>query len=97
MWFLIRAVFWLSIVFALMPWPEGAGLHSSTAIWTGARNAIGAAVGQARAKSQQLCTDAPIACLEAAAKLGQLTVDKRPDEARPKAEVKTVPAGGPPR
>lgn len=91
MWFLIRAVFWLSIVFALMPWPESAGLRSSATIWTGARGVIGAAIGQARIKGQQLCTDAPVACLEAATKLDQLTANRRPEEARPKAEVKTAP------
>ena len=59
MWFLIRSAFWLSIVFALLPWPEDSGLGSSppAAIWSRTRDAIGAALGKARAASEKICTD----------------------------------------
>ncbi len=78
MWFLIRAAFWLSIVFALLPWPEDSGLQSSppVAIWSRTRDAIGAAIGKARADSTKICTDSPLACLKAAVRLDQFAADK---------------------
>jgi hypothetical protein len=81
MWFLIRSAFWLSIVFALLPWPEDAGLGSSppAAIWSRTRDAIGAALGKARAASEKICTDSPLACLKAAARLDRLATDRTPD------------------
>ncbi len=83
MWFLMRAIFWLSIVFSLMPWPEESGLHSSpVTVWTKARDAVGSAIRQARTDSEKICRDSPIACLEAATKLGQFAADKPTDEAK---------------
>lgn len=81
MWFLIRSAFWLSIVFALLPWPEDSGLGSSppAAIWSRTRDAIGAALGKARAASEKICTDSPLACLETAARLDQFATGRTPD------------------
>ena len=95
MWFLIRSAFWLSIVFALLPWPEDSGLGSSppAAIWSRTRDAIGAALGKARAASEKICTDSPLACLKAAARLDQFATDKRPDgDAAAKSAAKPSPA-----
>jgi hypothetical protein len=81
MWFLIRAAFWLSIVFALLPWPDnGFGSSPPAAIWSRTRDAIGAALGKARAAGEKICTDSPLACLKAAARLDQFAADKRADD-----------------
>jgi hypothetical protein len=80
MWFLIRSVFWLSIVFALLPWPDnsGFGLSLPAGIWFRTRDIIGAAIGKARTASEKVCTDSPLACL-GAARLGQFAADRRAD------------------
>ena len=98
MWFLIRSAFWLSIVFALLPWPEDSGLGSSppAAIWSRTRDAIGAALGKARAASEKICTDSPLACLKAAARLNQFATDRTPggDAAATSAERPSSSAPG---
>jgi hypothetical protein len=84
MWFLIRCAFWLSIVFTLLPWPEGSGFGSSppAAIWSRTRDAIGEAIVKARAASEKICTDSPLECLKAAARLDQYaTTDQRAEGA----------------
>jgi len=85
MWFLIRSAFWLSIVFALLPWPDDSGFGSSppAAIWSRTRDAIGAALGKARAAGEKICTDSPLACLKAAARLDQFAADRRAEDAAP--------------
>ncbi|MGO9674440.1 MAG: hypothetical protein ACLPSF_09795 [Methylocella sp.] len=82
MWFLIRSAFWLSIVFALLPWPDNAGFGSSppAAIWTRTRDSIGAALGKARAAGEKICADSPLACLKAAARLDPFAADRRADD-----------------
>ncbi len=78
MWFLIRAAFWLSIVFALMPWPRESGLRSlSVALWTEAGHAAAAIIRQARSEGEKICTNSPAACLGVAAKLGGLSAQRR--------------------
>lgn len=79
MWFLIRCAFWLSIVFALLPWPDNSGFGSSppAAIWSRTRDAIGAAIVKARAAGEKICTDSPLECLKAAAQLDQYAADQR--------------------
>ena len=110
MWFLIRAAFWLSIVFALLPWPDNSGFGSSppAAIWSRTRDAIGAALGKARAAGDKICTDSPLACLKAAARLDQFAADKRADDGAhgagaarkpppPAGQLKAALSGPPPR
>jgi hypothetical protein len=77
LWFLIRVVFWLSIVFSLMPWPQDsarpwAARPTSPTIWARAGEAIRAAIGKAQAKGEKICAKSPTACLEAATKLGEV-------------------------
>jgi hypothetical protein len=75
LWFLIRVVFWLSIVFGLMPWPQdspSAARPTSPTIWTRAGEAISAAISKAQAKGEKICAKSPTACLEAATKLGEV-------------------------
>jgi hypothetical protein len=98
MWFLIRAAFWLSVVFALLPWPEDSGVRPSApaAIWSRSRDAIGAALGKVQAASAKVCGESPLACLETAAGLAQVVAAKRPESAdaasRPQSPAaETVP------
>ncbi|ACK50619.1 conserved hypothetical protein [Methylocella silvestris BL2] len=93
MWFLIRSVFWLSIVFAFLPWPENSLIGQiSAALQSGAKAAIMAAIDEARTTGASACAKAPAACLEAAARLGQfaagsaasLSVGALSAEAKPK-------------
>jgi hypothetical protein len=95
MWFLIRAAFWLSIVFAALPWPQGSGLRPSTpdAIWSGIRSSIAAALGKARAAGEKLCMDSPVACLKAAAQIEKFAPEGRADETRAGASAARRPAG----
>jgi hypothetical protein len=81
MWFLIRCAFWLTIVFTSIDWPQDAGpkLSMSAAIWSAAREFMGKSLEQARAQGEKACANAPVACLEAAARISQVTVEKRPD------------------
>jgi hypothetical protein len=107
MWFLIRSAFWLSIVFALLPWPDDSGFGSSppAAIWSRTRDAIGAALVKARVAKEKICTDSPLACLKAAVRLDQLAADRLPEgdaaatsaarqsPAAPGGEIKAPPTG----
>ncbi len=72
MWFLIRAAFWLSVVFAFLPWPENSLIRQiSAALQSGTKAAVMAAIDEARTRSAKACADAPSVCFEAAARLGQ--------------------------
>lgn len=90
MWFLVRSAFWLSIVFALLPWPDDPGfrLAPPVAIWFRTRDAIGAALGRARATAGKTCTNSPLTCFEAAARIGGFAADGRAQEAT--KELNTV-------
>ncbi|PNG26552.1 hypothetical protein [Methylocella silvestris] len=72
MWFLIRSVFWLAIVFACLPWPENSLIRQiSAALQSGTKAAVMAAIDEARTTGAMTCANAPAACLEAAGRLGQ--------------------------
>ncbi|WP_026607906.1 hypothetical protein [Methylocapsa acidiphila] len=71
MFFLLRVVFWLGIVFASLPWPEDFR-PARAGVETKAREMLGAAVDGARAGIGKVCLDAPAACLDAAGGLGRL-------------------------
>jgi hypothetical protein len=79
MWFLIRAAFWLAIVFAALPWPDGSAVSFSppVAMWSRTRDAIGAALGKARAEGEKICMNAPVPCLKAAARIEGIIVEKK--------------------
>ncbi|HMF06197.1 MAG TPA: hypothetical protein VKE72_04185 [Methylocella sp.] len=80
MLFLLRAIFWLSIVAYFLPWPEDpiASLLAKTEVQDAARDFLDAArdfwgrtVGLAQAAAERECLRAPEACLKASAGLGR--------------------------
>jgi hypothetical protein len=98
MWFLIRAAFWLSIVFALLPWPEGSRLKLSPpgAMWSRTSDAVGAALSNARAAGEKVCMGSPVACLNAAVRLEQIAPGKRTEDSNPASSAARQPSAPPP-
>lgn len=73
MWFLVRALFWLSLVFLLLPWPKESTLREiSDALRAGAGAAIVATLEDMRAGAMKACAQTPENCFKAAAELGAL-------------------------
>ena len=66
--FLIRCAFWLTIVFAALPWPQDANVRSQQLLADAAAGLIRSASGEA-GMSAQHCLAAPQACAEEARKL----------------------------
>lgn len=79
MWFLLRAVFWLSIVFASISWPQGPAAPVRV-LASGAgkvQDVLGKAAAKAQAGVEEACLRAPSTCLNAAARLNRLTEGPR--------------------
>ena len=83
MLFLLRSIFWLSIVSYFLPWPEDeiALFLSKSDVKSEAQDILGRTVGMAQAAAEQECLRAPAACLKGAARLsrkaaGHLTASK---------------------
>jgi len=71
MFFLIRAIFWLTVVFVSILGPARA-----PEIARGA-DEIGTLIGEeTQAKAKALCLDSPLACLHGASVLGQIVADQ---------------------
>lgn len=79
MFFLLRAAFWLAIVFASMSWPDDVRPPAPAQIAPKAREILGKMLEQAGAGADKACLSAPGACLEAAAGLSRLVGEKRGD------------------
>ncbi len=69
--FLIRSAFWLTIVFAALPWPQDANVQSQKLLAETAAGLIRSAGGQAGISAEQ-CLAAPRACAAEAKKLQAL-------------------------
>lgn len=71
MFFLLRTVFWLSVVFLSLPWPEDSAdlAPVPAAAERKMHTLLGRAAGMARAELEKECLRAPAACLKAAAQL----------------------------
>jgi len=74
MLFLIRAIFWLSIVSYFLPWPEDeiALLLTKSDVKSEAQHILGRTVVMAQAAAEQECLRAPAACLRGAARLSHM-------------------------
>jgi hypothetical protein len=74
MLFLLRAIFWLSIVAYFLPWPEDpiASLLAKTEVQDAARDFWGRTIGLAQAAAERECLRAPEACLKGIAGLGRM-------------------------
>jgi hypothetical protein len=79
MFFLLRAAFWLAIVFAWLPWSEDIQAPERAEIAPKAREILGKAVEHVRAGVDKACLNAPAACLEAAASVGRMVAETRGD------------------
>jgi len=77
MFFLLRVVFWLAIVFASISWPEDVRPPARAEIAPKAREILGKTLEQAREGVEKACVRAPIACLEAAVGATQIVGEKR--------------------
>jgi hypothetical protein len=74
MLFLLRSIFWFSIVFASVSWPSDP-LGSVMAKVSAARrvqDSLGQTIGTAQAGTERACLRAPAACLEGAAPLSRM-------------------------
>ncbi len=106
MFFLIRCVFWLSVVFHAMSWPQDQSPQE--ALQSGALKAaasfagqVAAAAGQTvEAKLEEGCLKAPEECLTYMARLPQMATVPKPDVLPPKrparldeGEAGRMPAG----
>lgn len=93
MLFLVRAIFWLTIVFASMPWPgdDRPRLPASAGLWPKVWESFGAALDEASAWGQKACAGAPAACFEAAAHASQAAtqVSQSVAAGRPDGKAKT--------
>src|ERR1700730_13248044 len=76
MLFLIRAIFWLSIVSYFLPWPEDeiSLLLTKSDVKSEAQDILGRTVGMAQAAAERECLRAPAACLQGAARLSRMAV-----------------------
>jgi hypothetical protein len=74
MWFILRAVFWLSAVFLWIYWPKDPAdtVRIRAGALREAQDILGRTAGLAEAGVEKGCSHAPAACLEGAARLGQL-------------------------
>jgi hypothetical protein len=69
MLFVIRAVFWLSIVFYFLPWPEDpiASLPAKSEVQSAAQDIWGCIVAKAQTAAERESLHLPEACLKGAA------------------------------
>lgn len=74
MMFVLRSVFWLSIVFASISWPRGpiALVLAKARAARGVQDILGQTIGRAQAGAEEACLRAPAACLEGAAHLAPM-------------------------
>lgn len=79
MLFLLRSIFWLSIVFASIFWPSDpvASVIAKARAARGVQDILGQMNGIAQGGSGKACLRAPAACLEGAAHLSRMVVGQR--------------------
>ena len=80
MLFLLRSIFWLSIVFASISWPSVpvASVIAKARAARGVQNILGQMIGMAaQTGSGKACLRAPAACLEGAAQLNRMVAGQR--------------------
>jgi hypothetical protein len=79
MLFLLRSIFWLSIVFASILWPDGpvASVMAKARAARGVQDILGQMIGIAQAGSGEPCLRAPATCLEGAMHLNRMVTGQR--------------------
>jgi hypothetical protein len=80
MLFLLRSIFWLSIVFASISWPSDrvASVIAKARAARGVQDILGQMIGMAaQTGSGKACLHAPAACLEGAAHLSRMVAGQR--------------------
>jgi hypothetical protein len=79
MLFLLRSIFWLSIIFASIPWPGGpvALVMPKARATRGVQDILGQMIGIAQAGSGEACLRAPAACLEGAIHFNRMVAGQR--------------------
>ena len=95
MFLLVRLMFWLGLVFAFLPWPEGSGPKQAAAWLRGGAQAAGegalaSLAAEAERRAVEACARSPGACLEATARFARLA---RPADGAPEAAHES-PIGG---
>jgi hypothetical protein len=99
MWFLLRAVFWLSIVYASIFSPKDPAASAQALAWIAreAKATFGRSAGLAEEGAEKACRRMPGACLEGAARLGKMIAADPPKakgKALPRPTVVDSPAAG---
>lgn len=92
MLFLVRTVFWLSIVFWSISWPRDPDARARA---PGVPGAVQDILGEAQAAAKKACSRAPTACLEGAAHLSRMVGAHRSggkDKTPPPSPVVDAPA-----
>jgi hypothetical protein len=95
MWFLLRTVFWLSIVFAFIFWPKDQSNWTRAKVTHGVQDFLGRTAGLAQAEAERMCLHAPAACVEGASHLSHAVVGHSlgvKDKAVPRSPVVDLPA-----
>lgn len=79
MLFLLRSIFWLSIVFASISWPSDpiALVMVKARAARGVQDILGRTIGLAQAGAEKACLRAPATCLEGAARLSRTVAGQR--------------------
>jgi hypothetical protein len=77
MLFLLRSLFWLSIVFASISWPSDSGAPVMAKAAREMRDILGQTAGMAQAGAGKACLGAPAACLAGAAHLSRMVTGQR--------------------
>ena len=79
MLFLLRSIFWLSIVFASISWSSDptASVMAKARAARGVRDILGQTIGMAHAGAEKACFRAPAACLEGAAHISRMVTGQR--------------------
>lgn len=91
MWFVVRAVFWLSIVYASIFWPQQPVMGPS-GIARKAQDLLGQTIAMAQAEAEKACLQSPSACLEGALRLGPVLGDLRAGKVTAPPHAPTVDA-----
>ena len=79
MLFLLRSIFWLSIIFASIPWPGGpvALVMAKARATRGVQDILGQMIGIAQAGSGECRLRAPAACLAGAIHFNRIVAGQR--------------------
>jgi hypothetical protein len=90
MFFLLRSVFWLGLVFSAMDWPQNGGFASD--VHQMAAPAAARSRDAIAEKIQRTCLDSMTDCIEGAARINKLATDLADQKAATVAALRAAPA-----